>query len=390
MHSIRGIGDKKLFKIEKAIGGMENLEAISNEKLRQLLGEKGYEQYQSIKPTGGVEYLKGLKEKGIRYIPYDDEIYPEKLKNIPDMPYGLFVKGQLPNPNRLCVAIVGARACSPYGVEVTKRITRELVKNGIQTISGLAYGIDSICHKETIKQVGRTFAVLGCGVDICYPKCFEDVYENMVSKSGGVISNYAMGMQPLASNFPPRNRIISGLCDALIVIEAKQKSGTLITVDMALEQGKEIFVLPGRITDDLSCGCNQLIAQGARIIANLQTLIEELLELKRAKIEVNNGVKSSEVASTINCKNVQDEQLRMDIEGLELKNPSIGSKNISDTEERIVIKSLKGNRMDINELYYEYRRNTGKKAIPKFLSLLREMELEYLIGQEGGVYFLRG
>ena len=215
-------------------------------------------------------------EQEISYYPKDHPAYPDRLRTIPDAPAGLYVKGSLPQAGK-SLAIVGARDCSEYGRYVAGAFAEEAARAGIQIISGMARGIDSAAQKAALNAGGKSFAVLGCGVDICYPSSQRDLYETLCSRCG-VLSPYAPGSPPLARQFPPRNRIISGLADAILVVEARQKSGTLITVDMALEQGREVYVVPGRITDRLSDGCNRLLAQGAAPALSPAQLVSELLE----------------------------------------------------------------------------------------------------------------
>ena len=215
-------------------------------------------------------------EQEISYYPKDHPAYPDRLRTIPDAPAGLYVKGSLPGAGK-SLAIVGARDCSEYGKYVAGAFAEEAARAGIQIISGMARGIDSIAQKAALKAGGKSFAVLGCGVDICYLASQKSLYEDLCS-AGGVLSSYPPGSPPLARQFPPRNRIISGLADAVLVVEARQKSGTLITVDMALEQGRDVYVVPGRITDRLSDGCNRLLAQGAVPALSPAQLVSELLE----------------------------------------------------------------------------------------------------------------
>ena len=215
----------------------------------------------------------GLGERGIRFItPYERE-YPRRLLHMYDYPMGLYVKGRLPGEDRPAAAIIGARNCTAYGREAAEYMGRELSMSGVQIISGLALGIDGAGHEGALKGNGETFAVLGCDVNICYPRTNYRLYEAILEQ-GGIISEFGPGEEPVARNFPVRNRIISGLSDAILVIEARQKSGSLITAELGLEQGKEIFALPGRLTDPLSEGCNYLIQSGAGILTSPSDVLE--------------------------------------------------------------------------------------------------------------------
>ncbi len=216
-----------------------------------------------------------LKKRGIGFVSREHPKYPERLRQIVGAPIGLFYKGELPESGRPAVAVIGSRGCTPYGRELGIRFSEELARLGIDIISGMAAGIDGHAHRGALAGGGRTYAVLGCGVDICYPAANRDIYEKIPEK-GGVLSEYAPGTQPIPVNFPLRNRIISGLADGILVVEAREKSGTGITVEMGLEQGKDIYAIPGRIGDKLSDGCNKLIRQGARLVTSPEDIVAEM------------------------------------------------------------------------------------------------------------------
>ena len=216
-----------------------------------------------------------LQTKGILFYPEYHPHYPVKLLSIPARPFGIFVKGKLPDVRQRSLAIVGARDCSEYGQYVARHFAEKMAQNGVAVISGLARGIDGIAQRAAMEAGGESFGVLGCGADICYPKSNEKLYR-MCMERGGILSTYLPGTPPTPNLFPPRNRIISGLSDGILIIEAREKSGTIITADLALEQGKDVFVIPGRVTDRLSDGCNSLIRQGASLIQSPEQLLEEL------------------------------------------------------------------------------------------------------------------
>lgn len=218
---------------------------------------------------------KNLQEKRIHFVWAGDAEFPDRLRNISDPPFALYYRGRLPKAEGTSVGIVGARLASPYGREQARNFAVELAAGGIQIISGMAHGVDGIAGRGALEVSDDSFAVLGCGVDICYPKENRDLYEALC-KRGGVISEYRPGTEPEARLFPPRNRIISALSDVILVVEARERSGTLITVDCALEQGKDVFAVPGRICDARSTGCNELIRQGAGIVVSPKAFLEEL------------------------------------------------------------------------------------------------------------------
>lgn len=220
------------------------------------------------------EYEK-LREKEISFVCTADAEFPERLRHIPDHPFGIYYKGQLPKPQKLAVAVVGARECSDYGHFIAAELGKELGAAGIQVISGMARGIDGISQYAALEAGGDSYAILGNGVDICYPKGNQPIYDRLLVQ-GGVLSTYPPGTAPKPQLFPPRNRIVSGLADVVVVVEARQKSGTLITVDMALEQGREVYAVPGRITDRLSDGCNKLVKDGALVFLSPRDFMEGL------------------------------------------------------------------------------------------------------------------
>ena len=215
------------------------------------------------------------RRDGIQYIQQNHAAYPQKLLCYKGMPKGLYVLGKLPDKTRKSVAIVGARRSSAYGNQIAKSFAKELAGAGIQIISGMAWGIDGKAHEGALEGGGDTYAVLGCGVDICYPSGHRKIYEAMIQR-GGILSEQPPGMPPMAGHFPARNRIISGLSDLVLVVEAKERSGSLITADLALEQGKDVFAVPGRIGDEMSKGCLNLIKQGAGLADSPLVLLEAL------------------------------------------------------------------------------------------------------------------
>ena len=252
-----------------------------------------------------------LKRQGISFISSEEEAYPSRLLEISDHPYGLFVKGKLPDDGEPSAAIVGARVCTPYGKHFAKEIAEELAQNGVQIISGMARGIDGTAQRAALEAGGSSFAVLGCGVDICYPAEHAPLYR-MLPEKGGILSEYPPGAPPLPLHFPMRNRIISGLSDVILVAEAKEKSGSLITADLGLEQGKEIVAIPGRVDDGSSSGCNRLIAAGADIFLSVEQLFEKLklkqkppMERKKTNIALETEEKLVYSVLEFQAKNLQ-------------------------------------------------------------------------------------
>lgn len=244
------------------------------------------------------EILKQSQKSGIHLVTFKDKDYPRKLRYINQMPYALYYKGQLPG-DQASVAIVGARKCSEYGRAIAEELGEALAKYRVPVISGLAYGIDSAGHSGVLRQGGLTYGVLGCGADICYPATLQGIYRNILNHSGGIISEYPPGTKPLPVFFPNRNRIISGLSDIIVVIEARLRSGSLITADFAMDQGKDVYALPGRITDKNSQGTNRLIYQGASILDNIDQFLEDANlknNLQDASSKENNFILEKEEA----------------------------------------------------------------------------------------------
>lgn len=214
----------------------------------------------------------------IEEINIKDEFYPQQLKNIYNPPLKLYVLGNKDLLKEDGIAIVGARKATEYGEKVALDISKKLSENGINIISGLALGIDTYAHLGTFQQngKGRTIAVLGSGLDIIYPKQNIGLAKEILKRGGCIVSEYPLGTKPEKLHFPQRNRIISGLSKGVLVVEASEKSGALITADFALEQGKDVFAVPGDIGNLLSVGTNNLIKQGAKLVTKYDEILEEL------------------------------------------------------------------------------------------------------------------
>lgn len=216
-----------------------------------------------------------MDRKGIGYVRIGEEGYPERLLKISDPPYGLYFLGRLPSDADPAVSVIGARNGTPYGLFQAARFAAAFARAGVTVISGMARGIDSAAQQEAVRNGGRSVAVLGSGADVCYPAGSGELYKELLAH-GTVFSEYPPGTPPNRKNFPARNRLISGLSDILLVVEAGRKSGTMITVTDALEQGKDIFAVPGRCGDELSEGCNRLILDGAGIAISPEFILAAL------------------------------------------------------------------------------------------------------------------
>lgn len=276
---IEGLSPKALIKIiEKYKNPKELWNKTKEELMLDGIKEKQADEIVNTRYRYNLDkYLEYMNNNNIELINVYDKNYPDKLKVIYDPPIVLYVKGNKKILKEKGISIVGCRLCTKYGEKIAKELAYNLSLNNINIISGLAKGIDSFAHRGSLKAHGRTLAVVGCGLDRVYPQENKKLFDEIISSGGAVISEYIIGTKPLAQNFPRRNRIISGLSDGVVVIEAREKSGTLITVDFALEQGKNIYAVPGNIDSPNSYGTNELIKQGAKIITNMQDILEDLL-----------------------------------------------------------------------------------------------------------------
>jgi DNA processing protein len=275
---VEGVGNVGFKALLEAFGTPQKVfEApLSMIKAVPGIGDKTAPQIRAFKDWKKVEKeLECADKTGVSIVTSQDPLYPSQLLSTYDYPTFLYVKGHLKEDD-VNVAVVGSRTASTYGKFTTERLCRELVLRGITVISGLARGIDSAAHRGALSGKGRTIAVLGCGLDVVYPPENEKLFTE-ISLQGALISEFPFGTPPNAPNFPARNRIISGISLGVVVVEASEKSGSLITARIALEQGREVFAVPGSIDSSGSRGTNKLIKQGAKLIENVEDILEEIL-----------------------------------------------------------------------------------------------------------------
>lgn len=289
LYETEGFGSRTIFRIRHVLKDgndfAEEIWKMPEEKLFLMMHEADAADRTELlinerrKDPEAEGPFKGMPKRGgpskIRFASFDSPLYPEKLTRIPDPPFGIYFIGTLPKEEAPACAVIGARESTIYGREMAGVFARALAEAGVLIISGMARGIDGIAGMTALQAGGYSLAVLGCGADVCYPPQNRELYERLCSE-GCVFSEYPPGTRPQARLFPPRNRIISALSDLVLVIEARERSGTLITVDMALEQGKDIYALPGRICDGTSRGCNELIRQGAGIAVSPDAVLQAL------------------------------------------------------------------------------------------------------------------
>ena len=276
--SVEGLGPVKKFAL---LNKFETAKRIYNATEKEILkvdgmSDKIVQNMQKAKDAKLLEkYEKYILKNDIKIINISDDNYPAKLKNIYAPPITIVAKGDISLLNSKSIAIVGSREPSKYGIYVAEKFSKELSKEGITIVSGLARGIDTFAHVGALSSFGKTIAVLGSGIDVVYPKENAKYYRE-ISEKGLIISEYIVGTAPESKNFPQRNRIISGLSDGVLVVEARKNSGTMITTDFALEQGKELYVIPGNITSNLSAGTNNLIKEGAKLVTDVYEILEDL------------------------------------------------------------------------------------------------------------------
>jgi DNA processing protein len=274
---VRGVGPARTKLLQtyfKSLGAAWH--ASLGELVASGLDAKTASSIQSARQTiSPDDELASIEKLNIRAITWDDDEYPPLLREVSEAPPVLFVRGQLTNADNLALAIVGTRNATTYGREVTEFLVANLVKQGITIVSGLARGIDGVAHQTALANGGRTVAVLGSGVDVIYPPEHRKLAAQIIEQ-GAIISDYAPGTEPEAMNFPPRNRIISGMSLGVIVVEADEKSGSLITTQFALEQGRDVFSVPGNIFNRTSAGTNNLLKNGAKVVTSVEDILEEL------------------------------------------------------------------------------------------------------------------
>lgn len=355
LHQLPGVGDRSIERLLAAFGS-ERAVCLAGEGLKKVLKPKTVDGITEFNRTfDASKAYAQMQEKEIRFYTVKDKDYPERLRRLSDPPYGIYCLGKLPENSPPAAAIIGARECSEYGRYIAGAFAGELAKAGVLVISGMARGIDSLGQQAALKQGGRTYAVLGCGVDICYPASNKALYQEIIEKDGGILSVFPPGTPPAKGQFPERNRIVAGLSDLVLVVEARQKSGTLITVDMALEQGKHVYAVPGRLTDRLSDGCNLLIRQGAGIALSPGDLLAEL-------------------------KILENRKALGEREGVSPKEPS---------SERGILDFLDYHPRSADEILEGIRRAGSSMSLPELLTELVELCMEGKAMQAGGSFFYR-
>ncbi len=279
LNCVPDVGPVQVRRLLDAFGGIKALCAASEAQLRRVWGIGSVTALQLVStcrtPGLAEEEIRLARRHGCEIVTQLDEGYPARLREIHDPPLVIYRKGRWPQPDEAAVAIVGSRRASLYGQQAAERLAYELALRGVTVISGLARGIDAAAHRGALRADGRTVAVLGSGMSRLYPPEHEALAAE-VAERGAVLSEYPMGMAPLPHNFPRRNRVISGLSLGVVVVEAADRSGALITADMALEQGREVFAVPGPVDSVTSQGTHGLLKQGARLVTSVEDIMDEL------------------------------------------------------------------------------------------------------------------
>ena len=282
LKKVKGVGDVLAGRLVKGLGSAKGVFMAGRVKLKAIEGisEQVVEDIVNYNDWGSVkDEVRDLEAKGIKIVNILGKEYPENLKNIYSYPTFLYCRGILSPGDGLSLAVVGSREYDEYGKDATRYFVKNLSLLGITIVSGFARGIDTIAHTSCLRNDGRTVAVLGSGIDVCYPPENKRLYDQ-ICESGAVLSEYGTGIKPESGNFPKRNKIISGLSLGVIIIQARKNSGALITANYAVEQNREVFAVPGNINNPRNYGCNQLIRKGAVPASCVEDVLSEIEQLK--------------------------------------------------------------------------------------------------------------
>ena len=370
LHLVPGLGARNAFKLIKSFGDPERVFHASLTELRSWGLRQAVAQaiHSGISFEDAAEEARKVEGAGVEIIPFQDPRYPAQLKEIFDPPILLYARGCVDLLRSAGVGVVGTRHPTPYGMAVSQKLSRELSEAGLTIISGMARGIDSYAHRGALQARGTTIAVLGCGVDVVYPRENKKLAAEII-KRGLLISEFPIGATAFPQNFPIRNRVISGLSLGVMVVEAAQYSGSLITARLALDQGREVFAVPGNIVSKPSWGANLLIKQGAKLIQESSDVLEELpLEVRR-------------------------EAVRLHQQGLEAKNGETStSAQASLWEEStspLAKKLLPLLAVDTSRHIDEIIRSCEQNSPSEILSALGELELCGVVKQLPGKHFVR-
>lgn len=282
---VPGIGPKRLLLLAKAFGNLTNAWEANESQLRAAgLDEETTANLLQMQAKLDLDAeMSRVEQVGAHLLTPEDANYPALLKNMPDAPLTLYVRGRLTAQDDLALAVVGTRKATGYGKDAAAYFSRHLADEGVTIVSGLAHGIDAAAHRSALEAGGRTIAVLGCGIDRVYPPDHAELAKH-IAQQGALVSEFALGVKPEARNFPRRNRIISGISLGVLIVEAPEQSGAMITATLAAEQGREVFAVPGSIFNMASAGTNRLIQDGAKLVITVEDILDEL-NIARRKVE---------------------------------------------------------------------------------------------------------
>jgi DNA processing protein len=353
---IPGIGRVKFSLLENHFGDLADAWLASQAELKRAGLDSGIvetidERRRKIDLDAEMEKLARHDVQAIRY---HDTAYPARLREIYDYPPLIYVKGQILPQDEWCIAVVGTRRATVYGRQVAEEIVTDLTNNKLTIVSGLAKGIDTIAHQSALAAGGRTLAVSGCGLDIVYPAENTELARRIIPQ-GALISEYPLGMKPKAENFPRRNRIMSGICLGILVIEADESSGAIITAHLALEQDREVFAIPGSILSPASRGTNHLIQEGAKLVRSYTDILEELnLTAIEHQIEMKEIIPASETESVL-LKQLTAEPLHIDEV---CRNSGLSAAEVSST---LAMMELKGIVKQVGTMNYVLAREAREE-----------------------------
>lgn len=353
LNMVSDIGSVRLARLLKVFSKPENIFKAPYEKLIAIsgVGQEIANKITCFRKEDLDKELALVKKHNLKIITLENKDYPENLKNIPGAPIVLYIKGELKEEDKLAIGIVGSRRASFYGLTNAQKFASDLCDKGFTIVSGMARGIDTYAHKGALKAGGRTIAVMGSGFNHIYPLENKELAEE-IAKNGVVISEFPINTLPLKQNFPRRNRVISGLSLGVLVAEAARNSGALITADFALEQGREVFAMPGKVDSNTSFGTNELIKQGAKLVSCVDDILEEF---------------------SLTAARIQKEDKPVNIEF-----------DLSDKEENNIYNLISNQSVQLDELIEKTNMN-----IAKISDVLLRLQMKKLIRQLPGKQFIR-
>ncbi|MCL5438577.1 MAG: DNA-processing protein DprA [Patescibacteria group bacterium] len=309
-----GVGPIKFRKLFDKFKSAEKAWNANSEELKLVIGDSLTVKFENFRKTFSVDnYSKVLTCKGVTFTCLMDKEYPKLLKQIKNPPFVIYFKGDIDVfKNDKTIGVVGTRKITQYGKEVTGEFTKNLVDAGFTIISGLAFGVDAVSHQTAIENDGQTIAVLGSGVDLCFPLSNRAIYNSIVEKSGAVVSEFPIGESPSRGSFPSRNRIIAGLSLGVLVTEGAEDSGALITAEYAFENKRKVFAVPGPITSTLSKGPFKLISKGAKLVTSVEDILKEFIILSDPELVEGqkSKIKTTRLAQALAKRAIQSSKFK--------------------------------------------------------------------------------